>query len=197
MGQGGSATDLKSDTDSKSAAPALLCEASCSGLILSELMRGGLGLWHPSRDSEKLPWVPVLPLLLLMSIRVNLSWRKKGNKKTRCYCEQNLKIWSLSSHSWEFVDLTWCLTGRLLIISICLRSPGCDRFSMKLLTETSYQPRFPTSFALLWLNVGICGPNPILTVFVDCFFNGRDPFRSLLAWGDISLLVWKGTGSFP
>lgn len=77
---GGSARDLKSATDSKSAAPALLCEASCSGLILSESMRGGLGLWHTSRDSERLPRVPVPLLPLLVSIRVNLSWRKKGNK---------------------------------------------------------------------------------------------------------------------
>lgn len=81
-----SARDLKSDTDSKSAEPVLLCEASCSGLILSESMCGGLRLWHTSRDSERLPWVLVLLLPLLMSIRVNLSWRKKGNKKTRCYC---------------------------------------------------------------------------------------------------------------
>lgn len=54
----------------------------------------------------------------------------------------NLKIWSLSSHSWELIDLTWCLRGRLLIISICLCCPGCDCFCMKLLTNTSHQPRF-------------------------------------------------------
>lgn len=155
-------------------------------------MRGGLGLWHTSRDSERLPRVPVPLLSLLMSIRVNLSWREKGNKKTRCYCEHNLKIWSLSSHSWEVVDLTWCLTGRLLIITICLRSPGCDCFCMKFLTKTFYQPRFCCSPL-----TKICGPNPMLTVFVAWFWNDRDPLRSLLAWWDISLLVWKGTGSFP
>lgn len=55
MGQKMPARDVKSDTDSKSAAPALLCEASCGGLILSESMCGGLGLWHTSGDSSECP----------------------------------------------------------------------------------------------------------------------------------------------
>lgn len=55
VGQKRPTRDVKSDTDSKSAAPALLCEASCSGLILSESMCGGLGLWHTSGDSSQYP----------------------------------------------------------------------------------------------------------------------------------------------
>lgn len=46
VGQKGPARDVKSDTD-RSAAPALLCEASCNGPILSESLCGGLGLWPP------------------------------------------------------------------------------------------------------------------------------------------------------
>lgn len=44
--------DVKSDRDSKSAAPALPPEASCSGLILSESMCRGLGLCHTSSNTE-------------------------------------------------------------------------------------------------------------------------------------------------
>lgn len=58
VGQKGPAGDVKSDTGSKSAAPALLCGASCSGLILSESMWGRLGPWHTSRDAEQLLWGP-------------------------------------------------------------------------------------------------------------------------------------------
>lgn len=79
MGQKGPARDVKSDTDSKSAAPAPLYEASCSGLILSESMCEGLRLWHTSRDSSEYP-----PSAAATSVRGHQSGLEdKRNKEVR------------------------------------------------------------------------------------------------------------------
>lgn len=154
---------------------------------------GAATVAHLQRLQEAPPSAGAAAAAADVNTRQSELEEKKETKRRDATVEQNLKIWSLSSHSWEFVDLTWCLTGRLLIISICLHSP--------LLHEIVYKDflsaKIPHKFCSPLTKCGNLRSKPNAECFCGLVLSGRDPLRSLLAWWDISLLVWKGTGSFP
>lgn len=153
VGQRRSARDVKSDTDSKSAAPALLCEASCSGLILTESMCGGLGLWHTSRDSEQLPRVPTqCCCCCCRRCQYASIWAEETKENKRDAIVNKILKSEACHHSWWWNENSWWLTGMLPTNSFHLHYPWSGPFYMKFL-KTSHQPRCsPTSFALLSLN---------------------------------------------
>lgn len=101
VGQKRPARDVRSDTESKSAAPALLCEASCSGLILSESMCGGLGLWHTSGDSSQYP--PSAAAAAASVSRHQSGLEEKRNNKGRGVIVKNIltsEVWH-HTHAWQ------------------------------------------------------------------------------------------------
>lgn len=96
VGEKRPARDVKSDTDSKLA---LLCEASCSGLILSESMCGGLELWHTSGDSTEYPPSAVAAAAAASVSRHQSGLEDKRNNKARAAIMKNILTSETSHHT--------------------------------------------------------------------------------------------------